>query len=192
MGLARAWRDCFMRVVQGRELAGQLQAASRLGKRAWTTAMTAAIIAACGEMGWQASAQGHKGAALPQSRSEYLNIDVMTFVPGAQRWLFPTAVMELENQQDDDYIAYNLWKLLCVRADLRVVYCYRPEAEQGRALMNVLSHEVVGAMTTQQRMTLVGETVLVVGSQAATETFPYGFFKWWRLEKNVGRIRPFM
>jgi hypothetical protein len=63
---------------------------------------------------------------------------------------------------------------------------------QGCALMNVLSHEVVGAMTTQQRMTLVGETVLVVGSQAATETFPYGFFKWWRLEKNVGRIRPFM
>lgn len=190
MGVARAWRDCFMKTVQQHELAAQLKAASRQGKRAWTTAMTAAVIQACGEMGWEASAQGHQGASLPQQRSEYLNIDVMAFAPGPGRWLFPTAVMELENQQDDDYIAYNLWKLLCVRADLRVVYCYRPEAEQGRELMSLLSDDVIGALTVQQRTTLVGETVLVVGSHAAAETFPYGFFRWWRLEKNVGRIRP--
>ncbi len=169
----------------------QLQKASRQGKRAWTSSMTEAVIQTCSVMGWEASAQGHKGASLPQLRSEYLNIDVMSFVPDSQRWLFPVAIMELENQQDDDYIAYNLWKLLCVRADLRVVYCYRPEAAQGRDLMELLSREVIGALTVKQRISLVGDTVMVVGSKAASETFPYGFFKWWRLEKNTGRLRPF-
>ena len=180
-----------MQIVQQHALAEELKKASRQGKRIWTVNMTQAVMETCSAMGWQASAQGYKGTSLPQSRGEYLNIDVMAFVPGSSRWLFPVAVMELENQQDDDYIAYNLWKLLCVRADLRVVYCYRPEAEQGRQLMQLLSQEVVGALPVARRTTLAGETVVVVGSYAAAETFPYGFFKWWRLDKGVGRLRPF-
>ena len=189
--LSQDWRNKFMQTVQGHDLALALKRASHQGKRTWTSVMTTAVINTCAQMGWEASAKGHKGASLPQLRSEYLNIDVMAFVPGPQRWLFPVAVMELENQQDDDYIAYNLWKLLCVRADLRVVYCYRPEAEQGRKLMQLLSKDVIGALPVKQRTNFVGETLIVVGSYAAAEAFPYGFFKWWRLEKNVGRIRPF-
>lgn len=191
MGFAAQWQAHFMQVVQQYELSNRLKKASKQGKRVWTFEMTDAVIQTCTAMGWEAFAQGHKGASLPESRSEYLNIDVMAFVPGVQRWLFPVAVMELENQQDDDYIAYNLWKLLCVRAELRVVYCYRPEATQGRDLMELLSEDVIGALTVKQRMRLIGDTVIVVGSKAASERFPYGFFKWWRLEKNVGRLRPF-
>lgn len=191
MGLAAQWRECFMQQVQRYDLSEQLKKASRQGTRTWTKSMTKAVLQTCSVMGWEAAARGYKGISLPVSRSEYLSIDVTAFVPGSSRWLFPVAVMELENQQIDSYIAYNLWKLLCVRADLRVVYCYRPEAEQGRALMQLLSQEVVGALSVVQRTTLVGETVVVVGSYAAAERFPYGYFKWWRLDKNVGRIRPF-
>jgi hypothetical protein len=191
MGLGKRWQQAFMKIVQERELALALKKASVQGKRTWTAAMTTAVIQTCTAMGWEAAAKGYKGISLPVPRSEYLSIDVTAFVPGSSRWLYPVAVMELENQQVDDYIAYNLWKLLCVRADLRVVYCYRPEAEQGRHLMQLLSEEVVGALPVTQRTTLLGETVLVVGSQAAAETFPYGFFRWWRLDKGVGRIRPF-
>jgi hypothetical protein len=188
--IAERWRRQFMQTVQEYDLAQELKTASRQGKRAWTKGMTNAAVQACAAMGWEGSAQGYKQTTLPQSRSEYLNVDVTAFTPGPQRWLFPTAVMELENRQDDDYIAYNLWKLLCIRTDLRVLYCYRPEAEQGAALTQMLSREVIGAFTLQQRAALEGETVVVVGSHAAAETFPYGFFRWWRLDKNVGRLRP--
>lgn len=33
--------------------------------------------------------------------------------------------MELENSRDSERIAYSLWKVLCVRAELRIVFCYR-------------------------------------------------------------------
>ena len=191
MGVARAWRDCFLRAVQEYELAARLQAASRQGKRAWTKGMTEAVVLTCRQMGWEASARGYPGATLPQSRSEYLNIDVMAFGSGEAGWSLPTAVMELENQQDDSYVAYNLWKLLCVTAELRVVYCYRAQPEAGAALVRTLNEQVIGALSISQRTGLVGETAVVVGSRAAVETFPYGFFRWWRLEKNVGKIRPF-
>lgn len=189
--LTQQWRDTFMQVVQQRELAARLKAASGLGKREWTAVMTTAIIHTCTALGWQASAKGYRGVSLPVARSEYLSVDVMAFRPGPDKWKFPTAVLELENQQDDDYIAYNLWKLLCLQADLRLVYCYRTQAEMGRDLMQKLSDEVVGALPLEQRLALVGETAVVIGSNAAAETFPYGFFRWWVLEKNVGRLRPF-
>ena len=31
-----------------------------------------------------------------------------------------------------------------------------------------------------------GETLVVVGSRAEAETFPYGFFSWWLLDGNTG------
>lgn len=180
-----------MHTVQQHELAARLKAASRQGKRSWTAVMTTTIIHTCTALGWQAAAKGYKGISLPVARSEYLSVDVMAFRPGPDKWKFPTAVLELENQPDDNYIAYTLWKLLCIQADLRLVYCYRPQAEMGRDLMHKLSDEVVGALRPEQRLALGGETAVVIGSNAAAETFPYGFFRWWVLEKNVGRLRPF-
>lgn len=191
MEIMHKWRECFMQVVQQRELAARLKTASQQGKRPWTAVMTETIMQTCTALGWQAAAKGYRGVALPVARSEYLNVDVMAFQMGPDKWKFPTAVLELENQPDDDYIAYNLWKLLCLQADLRLVYCYRPQAEMGRDLMQKLSDEVVGALRPEQRLALVGETAVVIGSNAAAETFPYGFFRWWVLEKNVGRLRPF-
>ena len=51
---------------------------------------------------------------------------------------FPVAIFELENCGDEDRIAYSLWKLLCVKAELRVVFCYRKRAADATPLKSVI------------------------------------------------------
>jgi hypothetical protein len=98
------------------------------------------------------------------------------------------AVFELENSADDDLVAYSLWKVLCVRAKLRVVFCYRRDAPKGNALVKHLSEQVAHAMELQDRTALTGDTMLVVGSRSEAATFPYGFFKNWLFDTNVGKF----
>lgn len=140
-------------------------------------------------MDWTAAALEHQQDLLPVARSEYLALNVMAFERETpDRWRFPVAVMELENRPEADIIAYSLWKLICVRAELRVLFCYRRQSEEGRHLVQALADQVVGAMPIEQRTSLDGETLIVVGSRGEVPTFPYGFFRWWRLEKNTGKF----
>jgi hypothetical protein len=67
-----------------------------------------------------------------------------------------------------------------------VVYCYRREAAAVPKLIQFLQEEVIGAMGLSGRVALTGQTLLVVGSLYEAETFPNGFFKWWKLETNSG------
>lgn len=115
----------------------------------------------------------------------------MAFAEGNKRWLFPTAVMELENGQREDSIAYSLWKVLCVRANLRFVFCYRKDASAAPALIQHLRREVIEAMGLHGRLKLDGRTFVVVGSRNEAATFPFGFFKWWELNTHTGRFEPF-
>ena len=169
-----------------------LKAASLEGRLSlWTTTLTACVVSASREIGWRASAKGHECELLPVRRSEYLALDVMAFSAGDKRWLFPAAIMELENSQDEDKIAYSLWKVLCVRAGLRIVFCYRKEAGSASALIQHLRSEVTDAMGLQGRLKLDGRTFVVVGSRNDADTFPFGFFKWWELNTHTGRFEPF-
>ena len=129
-------------------------------------------------MDWRASAKGHPLDLLPIAHSEYLGLDVIAFAAGQTRWRFPVALVELENSRDDDRIAYSLWKVLCVRADLRIVFCYRRGAEQASALIHFLCAEVMKAMSLETRISLEGETLVVIGSRDESATFPYSFFTW--------------
>ena len=158
----------------------------RLG--AWTSALTGCVVAACREIGWRASARAHECELLPVSRSEYLALDVMAFAEGDKRWLFPSAVIELENSQDKDKIAYSLWKVLCVRAAVRIVFCYRKSGKEAPGLVSYLRQEVIDAMSLQGRLAVEGRTFVVVGSRSDAETFPFGFFKWWELDTRTGRF----
>lgn len=169
-----------------------LKDASLSGKlKPWTTTLTECVVSACRDIGWRASARAHECELLPVSRSEYLALDVMAFSAGDKRWLFPTAVMELENSQDEDKIAYSLWKVLCVRAELRIVFCYRKDASAAPALIQHLRTEVTDAMGLQGRLNLDGRTFVVVGSRSEANTFPFGFFKWWELNTHTGRFESF-
>ena len=190
MTIANNWRGSLMDKFQTSEFGPPLKEASLDGRlEDWTKALTGAVVQASAAMGWKASAKGHKSKRLPLARNEYLSLDVMAFPPGDCGWCFPKAVMELENSQDDNRIAYSLWKVLCVSADLRIVFCYRKEPQLAPELISFLRNEVVAAMTIEERTSLSGETFVVVGGRAEAETFPYGFFRWWVLEKNLGKFK---
>ena len=187
--LAESWQQHFFEVIQHPDTAEVLRDASlKADMRAWTTALTTAVVEVCTQMGWEATAKGHRLTLLPVARSEYLSLDVVAFAEGSGRWRFPTAAMELENNADDDRIAYALWKVLCVKADLRVVYCYRKDSEKGPSLIRRMRDDVIGAMETEYRIKLSGDTLVVVGTRGEVATFPYGFFKWWYLDTNTGQF----
>ncbi len=185
--LGDKWQAVFLETVQRHDIAGSLKEAAlkeRLGD--WTQLLTSIVVETCEKMGWNASAKGHRLDLLPVRRSEYMGLDVVAFGDRGTRWRFPVAVIELENSRDDDQIAYSLWKVLFTRADLRIVFCYRRDAHQGSALIRFLRDELVNAMGLGNRIKLEGETLMVVGSRDESATFPYAFFKWWRLDQNTG------
>lgn len=186
----KQWQAAFLKTVQQHENALPLKEAAlqeRLGD--WTKELTSVVVATCEAMGWQASAKDHRLDMLPIPRSEYLALDVMAFARGEKRWRFPAAIFELENSKNDDQIAYSLWKTICVKADLRVVFCYRRNSDEGSDLVRFLRDEVVHAMDLEKRIKLEGKTIVVVGSRNDSATFPYGFFKWWSLDINTGTFK---
>lgn len=188
--LVDQWQAAFLGAVQRYEQASALREAALKEKLVdWTRELTAVSVTACHTVGWQASAKGHRLDVLPVPRSEYLALDVMAFAGGDRRWRFPVAIMELENSTAVDRIAYSLWKVLCVRADLRVVFCYRRTAQEGSELVRFLRDDVVQAMDVNWRSETHGDTLVVVGHRNDSATFPYGFFKWWLLDKNIGSFR---
>lgn len=186
--IAEEWKKAFFQVVRQYEKANLLKQAAldeRLGD--WTAYLTDAAVQTCESLGWQAAAIGHELNILPIARCEYLSLDVMAFADG-QGWRFPVAIMELENSSDDEKIAYSLWKVLCVRADIRIVFCYRRLSVLGSELIKHLSQQVVKALPLEDRVALDGETLVVVGGRDASSTFPFGYFRWWQLDKNTGNF----
>jgi hypothetical protein len=190
--LRERFRKAFFESIRSHEHAHLLKQAAqsqRLG--AWTRELTAVTVLTCGRLEWRASARGHRLDLLPLPKCEYLGIDIVAFPEGPKRWRFPAAVVELENSQAEDRIAYSLWKVLAVRANLRVVFCYRPKADLAPSLIKHLREEVVDAMGLAGRSKLEGHTLIVVGNRNESETFPYGYFTWWDLNTNTGRFERF-
>jgi hypothetical protein len=188
--IAEKWKDAFFQSVQRYESASLLRdAALKENLTDWTKYLTEVVVQTCRCVGWQAASKGHELDMLPISHFEYLSLDVVAFRSGpGSAWRFPVGVMELENSPDEDRIAYSLWKLLCVRSELRIVFCYRRLSSQGSALVCYLAQEIVKALPVEDRMSLKGETYVVVGSRNDSATFPYGFFKWWQLDNNTGNF----
>ncbi len=184
------WQSAFLQHVQDPATATPLKEASINGQLAdWTTCLTTAVVRSCEALGWQAAGKGHPLALLPQAGQEYLGIDVMAFAgTPSVRWPFPIAAFELENHAKDDRVAYSLWKVLCLRVQLRVVFAYRPDWERSRQSVNAIGQDVIGALKPEQRTALKGQTVLVVGNRGEGETFPWGYFKFWMLDANLGRF----
>lgn len=189
------WRDAFLQCVQDADTAAPLKAAAiSADLKSWTSRLTTAVVRSCETLGWRAAGKGHSLTLMPQAGQEYLGIDVMAF-PGAAadtqaaaRWPLPVAVFELENVRKQDRVAYSLWKVLCIRAGLRVVFAYRPDWERTRELMSAVAEDVIGGFPAGQLGELEGQTALVVGNRGEGETFPYGYFKCWLLNRNLGRF----
>ena len=125
-----------MNVVQEPLTAAPLKAASLAEDlKAWTACLTSTVVTSCGQLGWSAATRGCRLAELPHAGGQvYLGIDVIAF-GGANdnvRWRLPVAAFELENDRTDDRVAYSLWKVLCVRANLRVVFAFRHDWDESR------------------------------------------------------------
>jgi hypothetical protein len=193
-GVADRWATELRGALDDRATAEALRAAAASGDLAnWTRLLTAAVVGSCDALGWAPAAKGYRSTKLPQPGQEYLGLDVMAFAPQAEatgpRWPLPLAVFELENQKER--AGYSLWKVLCVRAALRVVFAYRNDWEQVRELVTTLRDEVIRGLTVAERQTLGGELLLVTGSRGEGETFPYGYFKLWRLNANTADFEKF-
>lgn len=191
IGSFQSWQSAFFDSVQEPSSNERLKVASLAADlRSWTSELTHVAVRSCQAVGWVAAARGNPCERMPQVGQEYLGIDVMAFPasPGMDRWPTPTAVFELENHHTDDRVAYSLWKVLCIRASLRVVFAFRRDWEASRQTVSSVGRDVVGCMLPQERMALAGQTVLAIGNRGEGETFPWGFFKWWLLDTNVGRF----
>lgn len=189
---ARDWFDLFLQQVQDSRLAAPLKESSLSENLSeWTRLTTEAVVRSCESLRWETAARGHRLRRLPESASEYLALDAMAF-PNCDdsdaRWPLPIAVFELENSPRDDRVGYSLWKVLCVRAPLRIVYAYRRDWERTRNLTDHLATNVVASLSPAERMAIDGETAVVTGSRGESETFPYGYFKLWLLDPNLGKF----
>ena len=185
-----AWRDAFGRYVEAPERSELLKrAAVEAALRTWTNELTTVVVKSCEAINWVASARWNPTKRLPQAGKEYLGLDVTAF-PGGQspRWPFPVAVFELENSPSDNRVAYSLWKVLCVRSTLRVVFAYRRDWDRSRKLVTSLANDVIGSLSLEERSRVSGQTIVVVGNRGEGETFPWGYFKFWNLNSNLGQF----
>lgn len=188
--LVERWRSAFFTVLESHDTGARLREAAVVGALgAWTEHLTAAVVSVCGAMGWRAAGRGHLGDVLPVPRNEYLALDIVAFAPKAEsQWPLPVAVFELENSPTLERVAYSLWKVLCVRAALRVVFAYRRDTSEASALVGQLVDSMIAGLSIDERLTLGGQTCLIVGNRGEAETFPYGYFKVWTLDPNTGRF----
>jgi len=165
--------------------ADKLKSAGLAGNaKEWTAALTDVTVETCEAMGWRCAAKGHKLDILPEPKNEYLGMDAMAFAPGSATWPQPVAVVELENSSRAERVAYSLWKLLCVRAALRILFCYCQDRKEAPLLVRHLKDHVLSSLPPA-RAEAPGETVLAVGYRSSAETFPFGFFRWWYMNENT-------
>jgi len=198
MEISRNWYQTFLNTLKEPSLASPLKEAAMRGVMSkWTRFLTTVVVKACNELGWFACAKNHVSKFLPISRGEYLGLDIMAFKRNnrsdnqntdTSKWFFPIAVFELENRAESKYIAYSLWKVMCTRAQLRVVFCYRREPQQASALVKEIQNMVFTTLKPNEFRSFEN-TMIVVGSRNKSDTFPYGFFKEWVLDIQMRKFR---
>lgn len=187
--LPSLWRISFFDLIESDRRAPQLKDASQKADLdTWTKLLTGIVVDSCRSLGWIAAAKGHRCKTLPISRSEYLSLDVMAFPNEIKGWQFPIAIFELENSSDPNIVSYALWKILCIRAPLRILFCYRPTPEEGSELVARLRHAVIKPISVEERVKVDGTLILCVGNRHHAGTFPYDFFRWWKFDKNTGNF----
>lgn len=184
------WSRSIYSLLSGEpDLAADLREASLSGDLGrWTGCLTDLVARSFQVLGLAVAAKGHRCDVLPVCREEYLGHDLMALPREGGAWRYPVAVCELENSARDEVVAYSLWKMLCLRSVLRVVFCYRSASTDAGGLVTHLADEVITALSLTDRQRLTGDTLVFVGSRNESSTFPYNFFLAWRLNSNTGRF----
>lgn len=105
-----------------------------------------------------------------KSSGEYLNIDAMFIDLSAYlKWaskdydppVLPSVVVELENQYDLNWIIYCLWKVVCVRAKVKVLICYQANREKveflRRKLETITKNNKLMENTSAELFVIIGD-----------------------------------
>lgn len=122
---------------------------------------------------------------------EYLNIDAVFINEseyGLHTWggkgiqygplALPEAVAELENSWDVDRICYCLWKILCIRASVRVLVCYQKNEEMINSLRQRLENIIWGSSLMKGTD---GDLLAIIGQedmQMKTWSEYFSVFEW--------------
>ena len=128
-----------------------------------------------------------------EKSSEYFNIDAVfvneseygLHIRGAKGiqygpYALPEAVVELENSWDNDRICYCLWKVLCVRAPVRVLVCYQKNTDMVNSLRQRLEDIIWGSSLMKGTD---GDLLVIVGTENMTEkqwSEYFSVFEWRR------------
>ena len=129
-----------------------------------------------------------KNSEVKKYSGEYLNIDAMFIDNSAyDDWLYPedwdppvlpSAVVELENQYDIKWITYCLWKILCIRAEMRVLICYQSNTEKVESLRKYLEETIRNRNLMKD---VKGELLVIIGN-SSQENSPwkdyFNIFDW--------------
>ena len=124
---AKIWLEYFKKELE------EIEENKNLTDGGWTKIL-GNILGNIGEKTKCYVAQKRSRESKDEHSGEYLNIDAMFLDDSYNKlvkdkneydpFVLPRVIVELENDPDKDKIAYSLWKLLCIRASLRVLICY--------------------------------------------------------------------
>jgi len=122
---------------------------------------------------------------------EYLNMDAM-FIDNSDYtdwdsddWdppVLPSAVVELENDDRFAKITYCLWKIICIRAEIRVLICYQTNKDKVNSLRKRLEETL---MSRRLMETAKGELFVIIGDATKDDSSWKDYFNIfeWRNER---------
>ena len=104
-------------------------------------------------------------------------------------FVLPRAVVELENSDDVNKISYCLWKILCIRAPIRVLICYQGNSIKVQKLKERLE-EVIQDGGLMKDAT--GDLLVIIGNESVKEWKSYfsdcfSVFEW--QDDRLGKIK---
>ena len=172
----KQWIDSFMKSLN--ELEDQSNTKS---DGEWTKFMAKVMKAMEKKTNWRVISRDSEER---RDSGEYLNIDAMFLDKSAypSNWnigdwdpyILPSAVVEHENDYGFEKIAYCLWKIVCIRAEVRVLICYQNNKEKIDSLTKYLEKIVKKSKLMEK---VQGELFVIIGNDEEKKSSWKKYFK---------------
>jgi len=186
----------FTRVKDGKQFQEFLHAINDKGKvkrKQWTNILTEVVVGSCNSVGWNCTAKNHERDLLPFARarkeqSEYLTLDVVALRDSESAWSFPVLVAELETKQDSLRIFYDLWKISCIHARNKYLFCIQKNNADIDLLIKKINAEFLPSLHKTSFNTIHGDTFIIIGNLSKRGDLPHDFFECWKLDEKANKF----
>lgn len=106
-------------------------------------------------------------------KAEYLGIDFMFFYKSEEdKWVLPIAIIEHENDFDQEKIEYSLWKILCVRSPVKALICYQSDTNNV-ALLRQHLEDVIWKGNLMRGSD--GDLMVIIGDESVIKKDPWNW-----------------